>query len=178
MLDEYDGDVARQGSNDVGHYPAFGGRKAGGGLVEDPWPMWMAALARGPVLKGTLAECMGLPVEFNGGGLYDPNRTTYSVFSFNAVSEAFTRKDDFWSDNYHDMGTADEFGDPYKQYVKTRVNGQLKQDTQLSEMLNSLENIVDYLSQGYEIRPGDVCAIGTPGSIPGTFEIHGLMLAV
>ena len=68
------------------------------------------------------------------------------------------------------MMTADEFGDPYKQYVKTRVNGALKQDTQLSEMLNSLENILSYLSTGYEIRPGDVCAIGTPGSIPGTVK--------
>jgi 2-keto-4-pentenoate hydratase/2-oxohepta-3-ene-1,7-dioic acid hydratase in catechol pathway len=69
------------------------------------------------------------------------------------------------------MMTADEFGDPYKQYVKTRVNGVLKQDTQLSEMLNSFENIVSYLSTGYEIRPGDVCAIGTPGSIPGTTKL-------
>ena len=66
------------------------------------------------------------------------------------------------------MMTADEFGDPYKHYVKTRVNGALKQDTQLSEMLNSFENIVSYLSHGYTLHPGDVCAIGTPGSIPGT----------
>ena len=51
--------------------------------------------------------------------------------------------------------TADEVPNPQKLQVKLWVNGQLKQDTQLSEMLNSLENIVDYLSQGYEIRPGD-----------------------
>ena len=66
------------------------------------------------------------------------------------------------------MMTADEFGDPYKQRVITRVNGAEKQNTGLSEMLNSFENIVSYLSQGYTLRPGDVCAIGTPGSIPGT----------
>ena len=66
------------------------------------------------------------------------------------------------------MMTADEFGDPYKQKVMTRVNGALKQDTGLNEMLNSFENIVSYLSQGYNMQPGDVCAIGTPGSIPGT----------
>jgi cytochrome P450 len=88
-----------------------GEASAGGGLVEDPWPIWMELLAKGAVHKGTLAECMGLPPEFNGGGLYDPNRACYSVFSFAAVSEVFTRKDDFWSDNYHDMGTADEFGE-------------------------------------------------------------------
>ena len=66
------------------------------------------------------------------------------------------------------MMTADEFGDPYKQREITRVNGVEKQNTSLSEMLNSFENIVSYLSTGYMIRPGDVCAIGTPGSIPGT----------
>jgi 2-keto-4-pentenoate hydratase/2-oxohepta-3-ene-1,7-dioic acid hydratase in catechol pathway len=66
------------------------------------------------------------------------------------------------------MMTADEFGDPYKQREITRVNGVEKQNTSLSEMLNSFENIVSYLSQGYTLRPGDVCAIGTPGSIPGT----------
>lgn len=66
------------------------------------------------------------------------------------------------------MMTADEFGDPYKQREITRVNGVEKQNTGLNEMLNSFENIVSYLSQGYTLRPGDVCAIGTPGSIPGT----------
>ena len=85
--------------------------EAGGGTHDDPWPEWAALLAKGPVHKGSIAECMGLPVERNGGGLYHPGRTYYSVFGFNAVSEVFTRKDDFWSDNYNDMGTSTEFGD-------------------------------------------------------------------
>ncbi|MDG2003898.1 MAG: cytochrome P450 [Novosphingobium sp.] len=88
-----------------------GEASAGGGLIEDPWPAWTAALAKGAVLEGSLAECMGLPPEMNGGGLYDPARTYYSVFSFAAVSEVFTRKDDFWSDVYNDMGTSQEFGE-------------------------------------------------------------------
>jgi cytochrome P450 len=83
----------------------------GGGVVADPWPMWAALLAKGPVHKGSIAEAMGLPPERNGGGLYHPDRTYYSVFSFAAVSEVFTRKADFWSDNYNDMGTSEEFGD-------------------------------------------------------------------
>jgi cytochrome P450 len=83
----------------------------GGGIVEDPWPVWADLLARGPVHKGSLAETMGLPASYNGGGLFDPNRTYYSVFSFAGVSEVFTRKNDFWSHSYHDMGTAEEFGD-------------------------------------------------------------------
>ena len=84
---------------------------AGGGTHDDPWPIWADLLAQGPVHKGSIAECMGLPVERNGGGLYHPDRIYYSVFGFNAVSEVFTRKDDFFSEAYVDMGTSQEFGD-------------------------------------------------------------------
>lgn len=82
-----------------------------GGPVEDPYPVWAELLAKGAVHPGSLAECMGLPPERNGGGLYDPGRTYYSVFSFAAVSEVFIRKDDFDSAVYHDMGTVTQFGD-------------------------------------------------------------------
>ena len=84
---------------------------AGGGVIEDPYPKWAELLAQGPVHKGTIAEAMGLPPERSGGGLYRPGTTYYTVLGFNAVSDVFTRKDDFWSDAYHDMGTAEEFGD-------------------------------------------------------------------
>jgi cytochrome P450 len=85
--------------------------KASGGPIEDPYPIWAELLAKGPVHKGTLAECMGLPPERNGGGLYMPGTTYYSVFSFAAVSEVFTRRDDFGSEVYVDMGTVMQFGD-------------------------------------------------------------------
>jgi len=85
--------------------------RASGGPIEDPYPVWAQLLAAGPVHKGTLAECMGLPPERCGGGLYIPGIDYYSVFSFAAVSEVFTRKDDFGSDAYIDMGTVVQFGD-------------------------------------------------------------------
>ena len=83
----------------------------GGGVVEDPYPRWAEALAEGSVHKGTVAEVMGLPPERSGGGLYRPGTTYYTVLGFNAVSDVFTRKDDFWSDAYNDMGTSQEFGE-------------------------------------------------------------------
>lgn len=83
----------------------------GGGVVEDPYPDWAKALRRGSVQKGTIAETIGLPPERCGGGLYRPGTTYYTVLGFNAVSDVFTRKDDFWSDAYNDMGTAEEFGE-------------------------------------------------------------------
>jgi cytochrome P450 len=85
--------------------------EAVGGAIDDPYPIWAELLATGPVHRGTLAECMGLPPERNGGGLYQPGVTYYSVFSFAAVSDVFTRKDDFSSGVYVDMGTSQRFGD-------------------------------------------------------------------
>jgi cytochrome P450 len=82
-----------------------------GGAIDDPYPIWAKLLAKGPVHKGTLAECMGLPPERNGGGLYQPGVTYYSVFSFAGVSGAFTRHEDFSSEVYVDMGTSRRFGD-------------------------------------------------------------------
>ena len=64
--------------------------------------------------------------------------------------------------------TADEFGDPYVQSVVTRLNGVEKQRCVLREMLNSIENQIAYISEGITLRPGDVIATGTPGSLPGT----------
>lgn len=82
----------------------------GTGLVEDPYPVWAALLAQGPVHKGTLSECMGLPAE-RSGRVYVPGPTYYSVFSFQAVSDVFTRKDDFSSEFYDDIGIPGHFGD-------------------------------------------------------------------
>ena len=43
-----------------------GNAAAGGGVVDDPWPVWAEILSRGGVHKGTLAECMGLSPEVSG----------------------------------------------------------------------------------------------------------------
>ena len=76
--------------------------------------------------------------------------------------------------------TPDEFGDPYKQSVITRVNGVEKQRCGLNEMLNKIENQIAYLSEGITLQPGDVIATGTPGSLPGTDKHmqHGDMVEV
>jgi len=62
--------------------------------------------------------------------------------------------------------TADEFGDPAKHAVKTRLNGHVRQDSPLSDMLFNVPQIVHYLSTGYAVRAGDVICCGTPGALP------------
>jgi 2-keto-4-pentenoate hydratase/2-oxohepta-3-ene-1,7-dioic acid hydratase in catechol pathway len=62
--------------------------------------------------------------------------------------------------------TADEFGDPQSQRVITRLNGIERQNAPLSDMLFPVERVIQYLSTGYTLRPGDVIAMGTPGALP------------
>ena len=62
--------------------------------------------------------------------------------------------------------TPDEFGDPKRQRVITRLNGIERQNAPLDDMLFSVEQVIHYLSTGYTLQPGDVIAMGTPGALP------------
>jgi 2-keto-4-pentenoate hydratase/2-oxohepta-3-ene-1,7-dioic acid hydratase in catechol pathway len=64
------------------------------------------------------------------------------------------------------MMTADELGNPAEQSVITRLNGTIRQNSELSDMLFSVEQVIHYLSTGYTLRPGDVIVMGTPGALP------------
>ncbi len=61
--------------------------------------------------------------------------------------------------------TADEIPDPQKVRLETRVNGDLRQDTLISDMIFSVPRIVSYLSQVMTLEPGDAILTGTPGGI-------------
>jgi len=61
--------------------------------------------------------------------------------------------------------TADEFGDPRRHRIITRLNGVEKQNSSVEEMIFSVEKVIAYLSTGYLLRTGDVIVMGTPGAI-------------
>jgi 2-keto-4-pentenoate hydratase/2-oxohepta-3-ene-1,7-dioic acid hydratase in catechol pathway len=61
--------------------------------------------------------------------------------------------------------TTDEFGDPKAQRVITRLNGIERQNAPLNDMLFAVEQVVHYLSTGYNLLPGDVIMMGTPGAL-------------
>jgi len=74
--------------------------------------------------------------------------------------------------------TPDEFGDPATRSVTTRVNGVVRQRAPLDDMLFDVSSVISYLSQGYELRPGDMIAMGTPGVLPAeSRDVEGLDLA-
>jgi len=62
--------------------------------------------------------------------------------------------------------TADEFGDPSKHRIITRVNGIERQNATTDLMVFDVPHLINYLSQGYYLRPGDVIVSGSPGSLP------------
>ena len=62
--------------------------------------------------------------------------------------------------------TPDEFGDPSKHDVIARLNGVVRMRAPLDDMLFSVEQVINYLSTGYTLQPGDVIAMGTSGALP------------
>jgi len=65
--------------------------------------------------------------------------------------------------------TPDEVGDPSALTLTLSVNGEIKQQAVLSEMLFSIPALIAYLSKHIALAPGDVIATGTP---PGVGPLH------
>ena len=61
--------------------------------------------------------------------------------------------------------TADEVGDPHGLRLRTWVNGELRQDSNTKNLIFDCFAIVEHLSAGFTLEPGDVIATGTPGGV-------------
>lgn len=61
--------------------------------------------------------------------------------------------------------TADEVGDPQNLRVTLKLNGDTVQDSNTSDMIFSVREIVSYMSSFMELRPGDIIATGTPSGV-------------
>ena len=74
--------------------------------------------------------------------------------------------------------TADEFGDPQAKRLSSRVNGVTKQDATTADMIFPVATIIEWLSKGLTLEPGDIIATGTPdgvgmGRTPQEWLQHG-----
>ncbi len=61
--------------------------------------------------------------------------------------------------------TADEFGDPSGHQLVLKVNGEVRQDSNTSDMLFNCAQIIASLSAGLTLEPGDTIATGTPSGV-------------
>ncbi|MEL6270404.1 MAG: fumarylacetoacetate hydrolase family protein [Chloroflexota bacterium] len=67
--------------------------------------------------------------------------------------------------------TADEAGDPADMSVKGWYNGELRQDSNTSDLIFSVAEVISYTSQHFTLQPGDIISTGTPeGVIMGMAE--------
>jgi 5-carboxymethyl-2-hydroxymuconate isomerase len=68
--------------------------------------------------------------------------------------------------------SADEFGpEQYENMrIKTRVNGELRQDDTTANMMFPIAYQIHYLSTFFELKPGDVIATGTPNGAGARFD--------
>jgi cytochrome P450 len=171
---------------------------AGGGAVEDPYPVWAELLAKGPVHKGCLSECMGLTPPPGTDALHVPGRTYYSVFGFAAASDVFTRKNDFGNEAYTEIGVKNFLGDTmltmdglhhrkYRNLVqrffqpeqaetwwRTRVIDEL-----VDELVSSFaeQESVDLNAQLFARVPLHTVTMGFGFTVKEGLDFHGHMLA-
>lgn len=61
--------------------------------------------------------------------------------------------------------TADEVGNPNRLSIKCTVNGEVRQNSNTSDMIFSCEEIVSYISQNMTLVPGDIILTGTPEGV-------------
>ncbi|MFJ2368381.1 fumarylacetoacetate hydrolase family protein [Microbacterium sp. NPDC087665] len=85
------------------------------------------------------------------------------------------RKDGQWArakgfDTFCPLGpTIQTDFDPAEATIETRVNGEVRQKAPLTDMIHSVEAIIEYASAVFTLLPGDVILTGTPAGV-GTFN--------
>jgi 2-keto-4-pentenoate hydratase/2-oxohepta-3-ene-1,7-dioic acid hydratase in catechol pathway len=61
--------------------------------------------------------------------------------------------------------TTDEFGDPQAKHVALRVNSVTKQEGTTADMIFPVDQLIESLSIGTTVEPGDIIATGTPEGV-------------
>ena len=90
-----------------------------------------------------------------------------SVRDFQRHTPQFTMGKSF--DTHGPIGpvivTGDELGDPHTLDIQTRVNGELRQDSNTKHLIFNCYDIIEYVTQAMTLEPGDVIATGTPSGV-------------
>lgn len=68
------------------------------------------------------------------------------------------------------MMTADEVSDYTNLDIQTRVNGEVRQDDNTSNLMFPFDYIISYLSQFMTLKPGDMISTGTPNGAGARFD--------
>jgi 2-keto-4-pentenoate hydratase/2-oxohepta-3-ene-1,7-dioic acid hydratase in catechol pathway len=63
------------------------------------------------------------------------------------------------------MVTKDEIPDPHALAIRTRLNGQVLQDANTSQLIFRIPELIAYISSFTPLSPGDLIATGTPSGV-------------
>lgn len=61
--------------------------------------------------------------------------------------------------------TADEAGDVGTMHLVTRVNGEVRQDAKVANLIFDIPALIETISAGITLEPGDLIATGTPSGV-------------
>lgn len=100
------------------------------------------------------------------------------VFGYMALLDVsardLQRSDGQWvraksQDNFAPCGpcivTADAISDPQSIAIKTVVNGQVMQDSNTSNMIFPIDELIAFVSESLTLEPGDIISTGTPAGV-------------
>jgi 2-keto-4-pentenoate hydratase/2-oxohepta-3-ene-1,7-dioic acid hydratase in catechol pathway len=100
------------------------------------------------------------------------------VFGYSAMNEGSIRDYQFHSrqltpgKNFAESGstgpwlvTADEIPDPQNLDIQFRLNGQVLQSANTSDMIFSVADLIAYITEWLPLKPGDLIASGTMGGV-------------
>ncbi len=136
--------------------------------------------------EGELAVVIG-----TGGRGIAKDKALDHVFGYTIVNDVTSRllqqKHRQWVlgkgiDGFCPMGpavmTADEAPDPRKLQLKTWVNGELRQDATVADLIFDIPTLISTISAYITLEPGDIIATGTPvgvgiGFTPPKFLVAG-----
>ena len=59
--------------------------------------------------------------------------------------------------------TKDELPTPENVNIVTKVNNDIRQDGNTSQMINKIDDLIEEISKYVALHPGDIIATGTPG---------------
>jgi 2-keto-4-pentenoate hydratase/2-oxohepta-3-ene-1,7-dioic acid hydratase in catechol pathway len=61
--------------------------------------------------------------------------------------------------------TKDEIADPYNLEISLSVSGQTRQRSNTREMVFKIDSLIEYVSAGMTLKPGDILSTGTPEGV-------------
>ncbi len=77
-------------------------------------------------------------------------------------------------DTFAPMGpyivTADEIEDVQELSIVTKINDEVRQNGNTKDMIFSVAKLIEILSQGMTLEPGDIIATGTPSGVGKGFN--------